>query len=265
VFDPTPGGGVSNALTFTVTNTGNLPTEPTVNTGGTVNGASFAPGAPVAPGSIVSSFGTGLASLSVSGSPGGNVTAQLNGIAAFIFDDFPSQINLQIPWELAGQSQASLTATVDGVTSAPVTVPLAAFAPGIFTIGSAGQGAILIASSGEVVAPVGSIPGRAARPAKRGEFITIFGTGFGTVTNQPASGVKASGTPLSVTTTTPTVTIGGMPATATDGFFSGLAPGFIGLYQINVPVPLNSPTGDAVPLAVNFGGAMSNTVTIAVQ
>jgi uncharacterized protein (TIGR03437 family) len=77
--------------------------------------------------------------------------------------------------------------------------------------------------------------------------------------------VKASDNPLSATTTTPSVTIGGMPAPATDGFFSGLAPGFVGLYQINVQVPQNAPTGDAVQLMINIGGATSNTVTIAVQ
>ena len=60
----------------------------------------------------------------------------------------------------------------------------------------------------------------------------------------------------------PTVTIGGVSATVS---FSGLAPGFVGLYQVNVTVPDNAPMGDAVPVILNIGGATSNTVTIAVR
>lgn len=263
VFNSAPGGGLSGASSFTISGgsgggTGGG-TGPTINSGGTVNGASFATGAAVAPGSIASVFGNNL----FSSNPGG-VSLRMNNISAFLFADFPGQINFQVPWELAGQTQALMTVTVDGVSSSAVTVPLATVGAGIFKIGQS-QGAILIASSGEVVAPIGSISGRAARPANRGEYITIYCTGLGAVTNQPGSGQKASDNPLSATNATPTVTIGGVAAPQTDGFFSGLAPGFVGLYQVNVQVPQNSPTGDAVPLTLSIGGVSSNTVTIAVQ
>jgi len=46
---------------------------------------------------------------------------------------------------------------------------------------------------------------------------------------------------------------------------SGLAPGAVGLYQVNVQVPLGAPAGDAVPVILSIGGIASNTVTIAVQ
>jgi len=58
------------------------------------------------------------------------------------------------------------------------------------------------------------------------------------------------------------VSIGGVSAPA---IFSGLSPGFVGLYQVNVQVPLNAPVGNAVPVVLSIGGAASNTVTIAVQ
>jgi len=61
---------------------------------------------------------------------------------------------------------------------------------------------------------------------------------------------------------TPTVTIGGLSATPT---FSGLAPGFVGLYQINVAVPDGVTPGSAVSLTVTIGGVTSNSVTLAVQ
>ena len=47
--------------------------------------------------------------------------------------------------------------------------------------------------------------------------------------------------------------------------FSGLAPGFVGLYQVNAQLPATSATGPAVPVTIPIGGVQSNTVTMAVQ
>ncbi|MGH9785338.1 MAG: hypothetical protein ACRD88_14245, partial [Terriglobia bacterium] len=99
-------------------------------------------------------------------------------------------------------------------------------------------------------------------PALRNAEISIFGTGLGAVSPRVASGAAAPSSPLSQTTQTPTVLIGGVSAPVS---FSGLAPGFVGLYQINVEVPANAPTGNAIPVVLSIGGVTSNTVTIAVQ
>ena len=80
--------------------------------------------------------------------------------------------------------------------------------------------------------------------------------------NPPANGAPATANPLSTTMETPTVFIGNTPASVT---FSGLAPGFVGLYQVNVQVPENAPTGDAVQVSLRFGFVFSNVVTIAVE
>jgi uncharacterized protein (TIGR03437 family) len=243
---------------------------PSINSGGVVNGASFAAGTPVAPGSIVSVFGSNLATTSAAAgalplpTTLGGAKMRFNGsTAAPKFFASPLQSNIQVPWELASQTQASLTDTVAGVTSNSETVPLAAFGPALFATNQAGtgQGAILISGTGgAIAAPVGMFPG--SRPANRGEFIEIFCTGLGAVTNQPPTGSAASSSPLSLTTTAPTLTIGGVPATVT---FSGLAPGFVGLYQVNVQVPAGAPTGDSIPVVLAIGGVTANTVTIAVQ
>jgi uncharacterized protein (TIGR03437 family) len=58
------------------------------------------------------------------------------------------------------------------------------------------------------------------------------------------------------------VRLGGAPA---EVLYSGLAPGFVGLYQVDVQVPAAAPSGSAVPLELSIGGAVSNVVTIAVQ
>jgi uncharacterized protein (TIGR03437 family) len=124
------------------------------------------------------------------------------------------------------------------------------------------QGAVLIAATGELAATTGRIAGRPCRPANRGEWVSIFCTGLGPVNNQPASGASASGNPLSVTLLTPTVTIGRASAVVN---FSGLAPGYVGLYQINAQVPLDSTAGRSVPVEVRIGSFTSNTAYIAVQ
>jgi uncharacterized protein (TIGR03437 family) len=235
------------------------------NSAGIVNAASYVP--TVAAGSIASVFGSNLSSVQAFASTIplpttlASTSFQIGGRAAPLFFVSPSQVNLQIPWELAGQSQASVLATVGGVVSSQQTVSLAPFAPGLFTLNGAGssQGTIVIAGTPLFAAPQ-SVPG--SRPAHPGEFILIYCTGLGAVSNQPATGMAAQASPLSVTIATPTVTIGGIVALVP---FSGLAPGAVGLYQVNVQVPMGAPTGDAVPVILSIGGVTSNTVTIAVQ
>jgi uncharacterized protein (TIGR03437 family) len=233
----------------------NATMPPLVPSGAVVNGASFAATAPVAPGSLASVFGSGF------GSSASGVTVLMGGIVAPLFGVYPGQINFQVPWQLSGQMQAALTVTSGDLTSAPLTVPLAGQAPGIFLLNSAGQGAVLIANTASIAAPVGTFP--ASRPAQQGEYISIFCTGLGTVSNQPATGAPAAADKLSLTDTVPvSVSIGGIPTTSV--LFSGLAPGFLGLYQVNVQVPANSPTGSAVPVTIGMGATTSNQATIAV-
>jgi len=241
---------------------------PSINASGIVNGASF--NASVAGGSIGSVFGTNLASSESFASSVplpttlGGGTVQINGIPAPLFYVSPAQINFQVPWELLGQSQAWITVTLAGVTSAAQAIKVAAFAPGLFAVNSqgTGQGAVLIAATGEIATPLGSIAGRTTRPVQRGEYLSIYCTGLGPVANQPVNGAASSASPLPTTMNTPTVTIGGVTATVS---FSGLAPGFVALYQVNVRVPDNAPTGNAVSVVLTIGGATSNTVTVAVQ
>ena len=171
-----------------------------------------------------------------------------------------SQTNLQIPWEAAGQTQLSVSATVGGQASTQQPATLAQFAPGIFSLNQegSGQGAVEIAPTAQLAGPMG--PG--SRPVKRGEYIAIFCSGLGSVSNQPATGAAALSDPLSITSALPVVTIGNVDAQVT---FSGLAPGFAGLYQVNAVIPDSALSGDSVNLVMTIGGVASNTVTIAIQ
>jgi uncharacterized protein (TIGR03437 family) len=233
---------------------------PAVNPGGVVDGAAYKP--TIVAGSIFSAYGTnlaprqeGAASVPLPTTLGG-ARFLVDGIPAPLFFTSQLQINAQVPWEIAGRTQAA--AGVEG--GCPVVATLAARAPAIFTYDGtgSGQGAILIAGTSLFAGP----PGPTFRPAAPGEFLTIYATGLGAVSNQPASGAAAPGDPLARTSVLPTVTIGGITAGVS---FSGLAPGFVGLYQINVQIPFGAPRGNTIPVVLTIGGAVSNTVTIAVQ
>jgi uncharacterized protein (TIGR03437 family) len=238
-------------------------TAPIVAAGGVVNAADLARQASPVAGSVASLFGMHFEPASQD-----PVVVEINGIAAPVFSIADTQINFQVPWELEGAAQATVTVTVDGITSLPVNVALAPLAPGIFSSNSAGtgQGSILIASASSsaapagIAAPAGTFSG--ARPVTRGETISIYATGLGAVSNQPPTGAPAAINPLSLTVTQPSVLIGGVAGTVQ---FSGLAPGFVGLYQLNVQIPPDAPSGAAVPVLIDMAGTQSNTVTIAVQ
>jgi uncharacterized protein (TIGR03437 family) len=238
----------------------------TVSSDSIVNSATFAPG-PVAPGSIVSLFGTGFTSLSLgaTGTPlpqslaGVGVIA--NGSAVPLFFASPGQINFQVPWELTDKPNADLSVAAPGFNEKSVKLNLTPYSPGIFTLGApGGQAVAVIAGTSSLAAPVGTLPG--SRPANRGEYITVYCNGLGPVMNQPATGTVSPTDPPATTTTQPKVTIGGQFANVT---YAGLAPGLVGVYQLNIQIPALPTTGDSVPLALMIGGAPSNTATIAVR
>jgi uncharacterized protein (TIGR03437 family) len=234
---------------------------PSIYVGGIVNAASYT--MPLAPGSIATAYGNFLltAPSSAPGSPLPTGLAGLsmqfsNGTQAPLFFADLGQVNFQVPWELAGQSQTSLAAVLNGQSGAGQPLSLAPFSPGIFSINAQGTGQGAILNSAYAVV-------NSSNPATAGSTtIQIYCTGLGAVTNQPPTGSPAASGTLSMTTTTPTVTIGGAPATIS---YSGLAPGFVGGYQVNALVPAGSSKGAAVPVVIAIGGVTSNTVTIAVQ
>jgi uncharacterized protein (TIGR03437 family) len=243
---------------------------PVYSSAGLVNGASFAAG-PVAPGQIASLFGSGLSlrSASANGIPLplslAQVSATLGGLATPLIYVSPTQFNIQVPWEVAGKTTVPLSAGFSGASERTVTVSVAPYNPGIFTVGSAtgsapAQGAVLIGNTSILAAPPGTVPG--SRPAQLGEVISIYCTGLGDVTNVPPTGqASPTGDGVAITKAIPAVTIGGQPANV---LFSGLAPGLVGIYQVNVSIPPEVAIGDSVPVSMQIGGTNSNIVAIAV-
>ena len=103
----------------------------------------------------------------------------------------------------------------------------------------------------------------ANNPVPAGSLIQIYATGLGATTPPLPPGQPGAGAPdFNHTVLTPQVLIGGQPAEVS---FSGAAPTFVGLYQLNVKVPAATPSGTAVPVQIQMGGRSSNPVTMAVR
>jgi len=128
--------------------------------------------------------------------------------------------------------------------SAQQSVMVSAVAPGIFLLGNPPIGAITNTNY-SLIGPTNPLP--------RGQSLVIYATGLGAVTQ--------SG-PYSVTSTPVTVVLNGTELVTS---FAGLAPNYIGLYQVNVLVPASTPPGLGIPLMLKVGGQVSNAVPVSIQ
>ena len=222
-------------LGFTIDSEHLLP--PQISTAGFVNPASLESGA-AAPGSVVTLYGAALGSFwEAAGSTplpktlAHGIRLQVDGIDAPLFYASPSQVNFQVPFEVTS-SAATVTLTREDGAQRSVTLPMQAAAPGVYPI---------------------------AAPASRGEWIVLYASGLGAVAPGVASGAVPDG--LSGAVNAVSVTIGGIDS---EVYFAGLAPGFVGLYQINVRVPAEASMG-TVPVVVTVAGATSKAVGLVVR
>jgi uncharacterized protein (TIGR03437 family) len=241
-----------------------LPTRPVVFEGGIVNNASFAPSpTPVAPGSIAAVFGSNLndgSTVLFSEFAGdgklartlGGSSVTLNGVAAPLFYSTPGQLGIQIPFEMAGQTSATILVTVGGETSAPQTVFLDAFGPGVFTANQQGTGIAAVLHQDGVTSVTEQ------NPARPNEVLVFFVTGLGTLNPPLETGERSTG---NTTVTAATATVDGIAAAVE---FSGTAPGFVGLNQVNIRIPGSTRTSTNIPVVLRIGGKQGNTVTIPV-
>lgn len=230
-----------------------------------VNAASY--DTTVAPGSIAALFGSAMTTQgaqSASAIPLPNALAglsvKINGLTAPLFFASANQVNLQVP---SGVAPGTANIQVfNGNAASPIatgTVTVAEAAPGLFTTDLSGKGQV-IATNADFSrnADFDKFPG--SRPEVTGQFVTIYATGVGNTNPLVADG-QAAPASLAQATGTTTVTIGGVSAQV---LFSGLAPGLVGLWQINAVLPASLPTNLATNLTVQLKGRSSLTTTLAV-
>jgi len=264
-------------LTFTCVPPGSgasIAVEPVIGSGpvttsaGLVSAANPSNGSAIAPGGMASLYGTNLASakLPAGGAPLplllGGTSMTVGNLPAPLFYVSPLQINFQVPWiSISKPTQFPLLIT-QGESLTLLTFMLTPYAPALFTANGqgSGQASAIISNTSSLAAPAGMYPG--SRPAKPGEFVLLYCTGLGAVTHQPAAGDMSPGSPPAATVTAPTLKLGGASVPVS---FSGLAPNFVGLYQVNFQIPAKAASGNAVPLVLSIGGVSSNTATIAIQ
>lgn len=242
----------------------------------------------VSPGEIITIYGAGMgpagvtpfsgASLPTSlGVGGANTSVTIDGVAAPLLYTSATQVSCVVPLAVAPGSasgpQVNVLVTYNGVTAAtPLKVNVAASDPGIFTISSAGQAAVLNINT-SVVPNDYSVNG-SKNPAPVGSWIAIYATGFGTTSCVAAVGSPCdSPAPTAAQfvgggTVTPTgalaVTIGGQTVTAPVGVVP--VGSTIGLLQINAQIPATVKAGSAVPVTFSIAGVSSTgTATISVK
>jgi len=241
---------------------------PAILNSGVVNAAGSGHSTIIAPGSLISVFGTDLASgLSVSNSVPVSTTlgdvnsVTINGAAAPLVFVSSGQINAQVPWSM-NPGQATVVVNRAGTASQPMGVQVNPFAPALFGFNVGTLQAIATNADGSLAAPANSIPGLTSHPAAAGDTLTFFATGLGPVSPAAADGANSADTTRQ--TTNPVgVSIGGAQATV---LFAALSPQFVGVYQLNVVLPGGVTPGAAVPVQVQVDSATSaDPATIAVQ
>jgi len=210
---------------------------------------------PVAPGSLVSVFGTNL-------NPTNIATAEIplptaigdscltaNGAAIPMLFASPEQINAQLLPRLQGA--VTLTLHTPGGTSNDYPLNVQPVAPGIFQNGTAGPltgiPAVVKASNQQLVTP--------ANPIHSGDVFTIYATGLGSTSPEVEAGLPGPAVPPAITVVPPDVRLGGVPLAVS---YAGLAPGLVGVYQINAQAPGKAPEGNQVPLTVTQSGVTAS-------
>jgi uncharacterized protein (TIGR03437 family) len=228
---------------------------PSISANGVVEAAGFAVLRPLAPGGIVSIFGSGFANESLQAAQLplerelGGVSVQMGDENAPLFFVSPSQINAQVPFSAVQGTQLPIIVHAGDRQSAPQTYLVGAVLPGLFQ--NEGSAAALDS---------GSNPITPSNPALIGETIQLYATGLGLTDPAVATGERA---PASTTVLDPvSVQIGGVDVPVV---YQGLAPNFVGLYQVNVILPASLTPGSSVSVVVRQNGIASNTVSIPIQ
>lgn len=243
-------GGLSNTVAFPV-----VVPPPSMAAAGVVNAASLAPS--IAPGSVISIFGSNLApaSATVTAYPAptslNGVTVTVNGQNAPLLYVDPSQINAQVPFETP-VGPATLVIDVAGQKSSPAAFVVEPAAPGIFADPQSNHAVAQNYPDYSQNSPV--------NPISPGQYVVVYMTGQGALDTPVATGALPPADHAVNALAAAEAKIGGQPATIQ---FLGLAPGLVGIAQMNLLVP-NVPSGDQL-LEISVGGVAANTSLISIK
>jgi uncharacterized protein (TIGR03437 family) len=180
------------------------------------------------------------------------VTVNIEGFPAYISYISPTQINILVPQIPIGAFPVSVSN--NGAAGASSAIQVSQYAPAFFTLGTQ---AIATRQDYSYAVKNGTIAGLTTVPAKPGDILILWGTGFGVTTPATLPGVVTPGDKVYSTSTPVTVTINNVPATV---YGAALAPGFAGLYQVAIQVPASLGNGDW-PIVATIGSTVLFNVT----
>lgn len=223
---------------------------------GVVNGASFQPG--VASGSWVTITGSNLSSVTATWEKAivdgrlpttlEGVSVSLGGKPGYIYYVSPSQINLQAP-DLDPGVVTVVVTTPTGTGT--VTTTAAQTAPAMFLW--AGKYVVATRQDYSLAVKNGTFTGNTTVPAKPGDVIVLWGTGFGPTKPVVPAGIPVPSDKLYPTASDVTVTVNNIPALV---YGSALSPESAGLYQVAIQIPTSAADGDW-PIQATIGGVKS--------
>jgi uncharacterized protein (TIGR03437 family) len=229
-------------------------TDPVYSAAGIVNAASQTAG-PLAPNTIATIYGTNLSwtthAVAAGDLNGGTLPVSLDGVGVYVngilsslFYISPGQINFLIPYDIVASS-ATVYVTRQGVGGLPVTIPMAETAPaflewnGNFALATHADGSLISSSA----------------PAQAGEIIVLYAVGLGRTSPDVASGHIVSTATSILYLSEFQILLNGDPCPSSCIYYAGLAPGFAGLYQINLILPDVLPSNPAIQMVM---GAQSS-------
>lgn len=216
----------------------------------------LADGGALAAGSLVRIFGSNISGGNGSASATplprslADTCATVNGSAVPLLAVMPDHIEVQLPFEVG--PFATFIVITPGGRSVPFTATVQPVAPAIFRMGTPGPSALPLiyrSANNDVLA--------FSNPVHAKDTLMILATGLGRTSSQPASGDASPLDPLALALTPPVVSIGNTRLEIT---YAGLAPGQVGVYQINATVPYNIPEAVQVPLTIAVGNVSTNVL-----
>ena len=182
----------------------------------------------------------------------GDIEVVVNGITAPITDVQPTKLRIQVPKDTPlGQADVVVRHTSNGQVVASATFTTDVAAPGFYVIGGNAGGAIVAKN------PDGT-DNTPQNPVKRGDVLSLFGTGLGLVANQPEDGAAPSekaDAPDSIQNLIFTNRVTDLKGTIK---YFGLAPGQVGTFQLDLVVPANAVPFQPNPVVFTYKDLRSN-------
>jgi uncharacterized protein (TIGR03437 family) len=216
-----------------------------------VNAASLLPG-PVAPGELISIQGLGLGpeagvvgAVTAAGlfpTVLGGTEVRFDGTPAPMLYAQASQVNVQVPYTVAGSGTVNMEVRYNGQPTGTLTLNVVDTAPALFPALANQDGSINSQN----------------RPAPRSSLITLYATGSGMTNGGNVSGQPAAA-PYALPLLPVTLTIAGMPA---EILFAGSAPGLVGVLQINARIPGGFVPAGPATVQLGVGAVVSPAMTI---